>query len=115
MSKRKGTRGVILLVPCLLLLGLSAGMQETGLPSSGVGPLIEVHGREIAYVPTTAKYVTYDGAVRRIRRFSATLNMGEEDCHCPKCCDGRCYVIIYTDPIMPGGPLRLSYILWLEC
>jgi hypothetical protein len=56
MSKRKGIRGVILLVPCLLLLGTSAGMQETGLPSSGVGLLIEVHGREIAYVPTTAKY-----------------------------------------------------------
>jgi hypothetical protein len=115
MSKRKSGRGVLLLALCLLLLGLSAGMQETGLSSSEIGPLVEVHSREVAFVPVTAKHVTYDGVVRRIRRFSSTLNMGEEDCRCPKCCDGRCYVIIYTDPIVPGGPLRISYILWLEC
>jgi hypothetical protein len=24
-------------------------------------------------------------------------------------------VIVFTDPVTPGGPLRVPYILWLEC
>jgi hypothetical protein len=111
-----------------LFFGLSAGFENPGPPSQGcpvqgTAPgvtttdfqkLIEVHGPETAYIPSTAKYVKYDGVVRRIVKFSETLEEGE-DCPCPRCCDGRCYVIIFTDPITPGGPLRVPYILWLEC
>jgi len=115
MPKNTRKRTVFFLLPCTLLLGSLVGVQETGPSLPENGPFIEVHGPEVASVPATSRYVTYDGAVRRIVRFSAALNEGEEDCQCPKCCDGRCYVIIYTDPVMPGGPLRILYILWLEC
>ncbi len=76
---------------------------------------IEVHGPDIAYVPMTEKYVKYDGLVRKISRFSAALNSGEEDCKCPNCCNGHCYIIIYTGIISPVGPLMVPAILWLEC
>ncbi len=115
MSKNTHKRGFFFFLPCLLFLALSAAVQEAGPPILEKGPMIEVHGPDIAYVPATARYVTYDGVVRKIVRFSAALNKGEEDCQCPKCCQGRCYVIIYTDLVLPGGPLRILYILWLEC
>ena len=115
MSKNMHRPGVFFVLPGLLFLALSAAVQEAGPPILEKGPMIEVHGPDIVYVPTTAEYVTYGGVVRKIVKFSAALNEGEEDCQCPKCCQGRCYVIIYTDPVLPGGPLRILYILWLEC
>ena len=115
MSKLMHRPGAPFVLPGLLFLALSAAIQEAGPSRLENGPFVEVHGQGIAIVPATAKYVTYDGIVRKIMRFSAALNEGEGDCQCPKCCDGRCYVIIYTDPVVPGGPLRILYILWLEC
>ena len=115
MSKNMHRPGVFFILPGLLFLALSAAIQEAGSSQPEKGPLVEVHGQDIAYVPATAKHVTYNGVVRKIVRFSAALNEGQEDCQCPKCCQGRCYIIIYTDLVMPGGPLRMLYILWLEC
>ena len=115
MSKKRGKGGVFLFLSGTLLLGLVSGAPRTDLTSAENGASIEVHGPGIAYVPLSAKYVTYDGMVRKVSRFSATLLTGEEDCQCPKCCDGRCYVIVYTDFIFPGGFKRIPFILWLEC
>ena len=115
MPKRKNRLRVFLLLPCLLLLPLSAGIRGTSPAPLENGPFIEVHGPDVVDVPATAKYVTYDGAVRKILRFSAALNEGEAACKCPNCCNGHCYVIIATDPVNPGGPLRILYIIWLEC
>lgn len=115
MSKYMHRPGVFLVLPGLLFLALSAAIQEAGPSRPEMGPLVEVHGQDIAYVPATAKYVTYDGVVRKIVKFSAALNEAESDCRCPNCCDGHCYVIIATDPVNPGGPLRILYIIWLEC
>lgn len=128
MRKNRPLAGSAVLISGALLLGLATGFGTQEQPTSsarfqGSSPgtfralaedLIEVHGPKTAYVPTTAKYVKYDGAVRRIVEFSETLEEGD-DCPCPRCCDGRCYVIIFTDPMTPGGPLRVPYILWLSC
>lgn len=128
MPKTKRMFSPKVLLPGVLFFLLTAQVGKPGWPtrhlqlngcppgSSGMAAedLIEVHGAKAADVPTTAKYVAYDGSVRRILRFSEALTEGEE-CPCPRCCGGRCYVIIYTDPISPGGPLRVPYILWLEC
>jgi hypothetical protein len=128
MQKDKRTAIPPSLIAVALFLGLAAlaltpGLltqraQSQGSPREAQGiaaeDLIEVHGPQTAYVPTTAKYVKYDGAVRRVVKFAAALEPGE-DCPCPRCCDGRCYVIVFTDPVTPGGPLRVPYILWLEC
>ncbi len=125
-AKRKAGPSSLLCIA--LFFGLAAGFKAPVLPGQRVqdegtpagvaeivtGELIEVHGAEPACVPSTAKYVTYDGVVRKVVKFSETLDEGE-DCPCPKCCDGRCYVIVFTDPITPGGPLRVIYILWLSC
>jgi hypothetical protein len=115
MSKKRGKGGVFLFLSCTLLLGLVSGAPKTDLISAEKDAYIEVHGPSIAYVPLSAKYVTYDGMVRKVSRFSATLLTGEEDCQCPKCCNGRCYVIVYTDFIFPGGFKRIPFFIWLEC
>ena len=115
MSKKRGKRGVFLFLSCTLLLGLVSGAPRTDSTTAEKDAYIEVHGPSIAYVPLSAKYVKYDGMVRKVSRFSATLLTGEEDCQCPKCCNGECYVIIYTDFIFPGGFKRILFILWIKC
>src|SRR4030067_3722359 len=113
-QRNKMWAGGVLLFSAILL-GLSLGAQKTGLPSDKDGTYIEVHGPNIPVVPQTAKYVKYDGKIKRVVKFTETLSAGDEDCQCPKCCKGECYVIIYTDLILPGGPLRILYILWVAC
>ena len=115
MSRINGKRQVRISLFCILLLGLVARVQKADSAFVEKANYIEVHGPDIAYVPMTAKYVKYDGIVRKISKFSAIQNADEKDCQCPKCCDGSCYVIIYTGLIFPSGPIRVLYILWIEC
>jgi hypothetical protein len=106
--------GGIILVMVLLLGALSFG-QKANSPVAEKKSYIEVHGPDIAFVPMTEIYVKYDGKIKKIVRFAATQGNGKEDCKCPKCCDGICYVIIYTDVVLPGGPARVLYFLWVDC
>ena len=99
----------------VLLFGTVSVAQKTDFSVAGRKALIEVHGPKIAFVPMTEKYVTYDGKVRRIVKFTGTVEGGKADCRCPHCCDGDCYVVIYTDLMLPGGPVRTLFILWIEC
>lgn len=115
MLRINGKRQVRISLFCILLLGLVARVQKADPAFVEKANYIEVHGPDIAYVPMTAKYVKYDGIVRKISKFCAIQNVGEKDCQCPKCCDGSCSVTIYTDLILPGGPLRGLFILWIEC
>ena len=115
MLRINGKRQVRISLFCILLLGLVARVQKADPAFVEKANFIEVHGPDIAYVPMTAKYVKYDGIVRKISKFCAIQNTGENDCQCPNCCDGRCYVIIYTNIISPAGPLRILAILWIEC
>lgn len=115
MKVSNSIRGSFLFVICALFMGFVSTVHTTDLTVTGKDPYIEVHGPSIAYVPITAKYVKYDGIIKKISRFSAALSTGEEDCQCPKCCNGHCYIIIYTNIISPAGPIMILAILWLEC
>lgn len=106
-------RGCGLFLAGALLFGLVLAVQETDLPAAERATLIEVHGPNIACVPMTERFVTYDGKIRKITKFTAMVSPG--DCRCPKCCDGECYVIIYVDQIILAGPVRFLYYLWMEC
>ena len=114
MNMNKKIAGFILFG--VLLLGAFAVAQKPGSPIAGEKTFIEVHGPNIAFVPMSEIYVTYDGKVRKIVKFTETIEDGKADCRCPRCCDGNCYVIIYTNLILPGGgSLRAPFILWIEC
>ena len=112
-THKKWAGGLVLF--SAILLGLSLGAQRTGPTADRDGTYIEVHGPDIAYVPLTTKYVKYDGKIKKVVRFAETLSEGEVECQCPKCCEGYCYVIIFTNVLLPKGPLKTLYILWLEC
>ena len=115
MTRNMGKKTAFLFLSCVILLGLASGAHRTDPVTATEEAYIEVHGPSIAFVPLSAKYVTYDGVVRKVSRFAATLLTGEQNCRCPNCCDGRCYVLVYTDLIVPVGPKRMLFILWVDC
>jgi hypothetical protein len=115
MINDKGKKVALLFLSGTLLLGFLSGAHTTDLTAVEGGDYIEVHGPSIACVPLTAKYVKYDGIVRKIAMFAEALSPGDEDCQCPKCCEGHCYVVIYIGFVSPSGPVRMLAILWLEC
>lgn len=59
---------------------------------------IEVCSNGIVHVPKDVKYVKCNGIVRKVLGFVEVLPDEMEDCRCPKCCDGECYVIVIKDP-----------------
>jgi hypothetical protein len=69
---------------------------------------IEVCANGIVYVPLNTKYVKCFGVIRKVDHFSDVLTMGVEDCHCPKCCGGDCYVVVADE----HGGFRF---LWASC
>lgn len=113
MTMKKRIGGLIL---AIALLSGPAFVVETADPPAPESPAyIEVHGPDIAYVPLTETFVKYDGQIRRIAGFAAMVDDGTADCRCPNCCDGKCYIIITTDLILPGGPIRILARLWIDC
>ena len=70
--------------------------------------LIEVCAKGPVYVSAGTKFVKCYGVIRRVVRFSDVLTLGMEDCKCPKCCGGDCYVPVLTEM----GEIR---ILWMSC
>jgi hypothetical protein len=69
---------------------------------------IEVCANGIVYIPANTKFVKCYGVIRKVIRFSDVLTLGMEDCKCPKCCNGECYVFIASE----SGDIRT---LWLSC
>lgn len=69
---------------------------------------IEVCANGIVYVPPNTKFVKCYGVIRRVIRFSDVLTLVIEDCKCPKCCDGECYVPVISEM----GDIR---IMWMSC
>ena len=124
-------RAMIVLVMATALVAAALEAQSF---ISELNNCVEVGGGKIATVPLDAKYVKYNGQVRRVVKFASTLSDGQGDCKCPKCCDGGCYVIIYVGAAqaaaapagLPGAgasslrstsdPLvHILYILWVVC
>ena len=93
-----------------LIVVLSAGPSAPKADS-----YIEVGGGKIVYVPRTAQYVKFNGQVRKIARFASTLSAEEKDCYCPTCCNGSCYVIIFSDNLSKKGPIIILSVIWLSC
>jgi hypothetical protein len=69
---------------------------------------IEVCANGIVYVPANAKFVKCYGVIRKVIRFSDVLTESMEDCRCPKCCDGDCYVLVVSE----SGDIR---VMWISC
>jgi hypothetical protein len=99
----------------VLFIGLAIAVLNAGSYIREKDSYVEVGGGKIAYVPRTAEFVKVNGQVRRIVKFSSALSNAEKDCECPKCCDGYCFVIIFTD----GGPIKnpiiILSVVWVAC
>ncbi len=116
MIKSKNGAGLFLALFGVLFLGLVSGVPGTDPPvaDTEMGPRVEVHGPDIAYVPLNAKYVTYDGVVHKITRFASAAGAAPGECNCPSCCDGACYIVVYSNVLALNGPPSL-YFIWIDC
>jgi len=106
---------VFIALTCVFSIGSVIAVLNAGSSIPKKDSYIEVGGSKIVYVPRTAQYVKFNGQVRKIVRFASTLNAGEKDCRCPTCCNGYCYVIVYTDRVPGSNPISPLAILWVSC
>ena len=115
MRKTLGRKMILIALACAVSLGLANAVLKAGSYLTERESYIEVYSDKVVYVPMTAQYVKYNGQVRKIAKLAVSLSEGDEDCKCPKCCDGYCYIIIYIDcgPIL--NPIRMLGILWIAC
>lgn len=116
MKKARGIFSVIVIllvsISAVCLLGAVAIKKK---PMQSRPSYVEISGSEITYVPQTSSYVKIDGKLTRIVRFEPYRQQAETDCRCPKCCNGICYIIVYSDAVILNQPIRLLYFLWLDC
>jgi hypothetical protein len=115
MKNSIGKKVVLIALTCVFSIGLVIAVLNAGSSTPKKDSYIEVGGSKIVYVPRTAKYVQFNGQIRRVVRFDSTLSAGERDCKCPKCCNGYCYVIVYTDSVPDSNPISPLYVLWVSC
>jgi hypothetical protein len=108
-------RVVLVALTCVFSIGLVIAVLNAGSSTPKKDSYIEVGGGKIVYVPRTAQYVKFNGQIRKVVRFDSTLSVGGNDCKCPKCCDGYCYVIVYTDSVPGSNPISPLVILWASC
>jgi len=115
MKNPVGKKLVLVALSCILMVGLVNAVLAAGSYLRDRAGYVEVGGGKLAYVPRTAQFVKVDGRVKRIVKFASTVSAAEASCQCPKCCNGFCYVFVYTDSLLGGSSiLSLSYI-WVEC
>lgn len=116
MTNRRSSIRVLLVFISVVFLGVSSRALKLEHPSgTPTDAYIEVHGEGMPCVPLGTKFVKYDGEIRKISRFSVALNEGELDCQCPNCCNGECYIVVFTEIIVGGSPIRVPAIIWLPC
>lgn len=112
LAKKK----VILIgLSAVFLLGLAMAFLNAGSYLKEKQGYFEVSSGKIAYVPRTARFVKVDGKIKRIVRFATTLNAAEKDCECPHCCQGNCYIIVFSDSALIAGPIMPLFVLWVAC
>lgn len=115
MKSSIGKKVVLIALACVFSMGLVIAVSNAGSSTPKKDSYIEVGGGKIVYVPRATQYVKFNGQIRKIVRFASTLSSDEIDCKCPNCCNGSCYVIIYTDGIPGRGPIIVMWVLWLSC
>jgi len=92
-----GKRLALAALGCVILLGLTSAVVKASAYLSEQKTYVEVAGDRTAYVPRDAQFVKYHGQVRRITTWAAAPASDPKDCKCPHCCDGTCYIWIYSD------------------
>jgi hypothetical protein len=115
MKSSIGKKVVLIALACVFSMGLVIAVLYAGSNTPKKDSYIEVGGGKIVYVPRTTQYVKFNGQIRKIVRFASTLSEGEKDCKCPKCCDGYCYVIVYSDSVPGSNPILPLFVIWLSC
>ena len=108
-------RVVLIVLACVFSIGLVIAVLNAGSSTPKEDSYIEVGGGKIVYVPRTTQFVKFNGQVRKIVRFASTLSAEEQDCQCPNCCKGYCYVIIFTDGSPVKGPIIILSVIWMAC
>ncbi len=106
---------VLAALGCVLVLGLVIAVLEAGSYLQERDGYIEVGGGKTVYVPGNAQFVKVNGQVKRIVRFASTVSSAPANCQCPNCCEGICYVVIYTDAIVGGKSVLSLGVAWVKC
>jgi hypothetical protein len=115
MTSHKFKSGVLIVVLTLALCGMPSTDLKLDLVASPTDEYVEIQGSGITFVPLSTKCVKYRGEVKKISRFSIVLAEGELDCQCPNCCNGECYIVVFTEIIVGGSPVRVPAIIWIPC
>jgi hypothetical protein len=115
MKNSISKRVALIAFTCVLSIGLVIAVLNAGASSPKKDFYIEVGGGKISYVPRTTQYVKFNGQIRKIARFASTLSSDEKNCKCPNCCDGYCYVIVFTDGSPVIGPIIILSVIWFAC
>jgi len=106
---------VLITFTCVFSIGLVIAVLNAGASAPKKDSYIEVGGGKIVYVPRTTQYVKFNGQIRKIERFASTLSPNEKDCKCPNCCNGSCYVIVFSDGNPIFGPIIILSVIWFSC
>jgi hypothetical protein len=106
---------LVIFVASISTAWLLASVNINKISKQARAAYIEVGGPEIAYIPFNTNYVKYKGEVRKIIRIEPYREQAAEDCQCPKCCGGSCYIIVYSDVIILAEPMRMLYRIWIDC
>ena len=98
--------------------------------------IIEVCANGIVYLPPGTKLVKCYRKIMKIIRITPYLaeleqqtKDGGEDCHCPRCCDGECYIVVscegaheesaysdsYASENESGSNMGVLCAVWLFC
>jgi len=115
MSNTMKKRVSLVGLACLFLIGMASGIPNAATDQKNSDSYIEIVANRITYVPRTAEYVKVNGQVRKIVRFATELTKAEEDCKCPHCCKGSCYIIVFTDSLILNKPIVMLAFIWLSC
>ena len=120
MTTKKALLAFGLIVASAVLL---SSFQNAQSYIKEIGGYVEICANGLAYVPSDAAYVKCNGVIRKVVGITDALMMSEIDCECPNCCDGFCFIIIYTDPDPAGesgspfaaeGSPQIKF-LWMSC
>jgi len=116
MENSAGKKTVLIGFAFVFFVGLVAMVMNAHSYTKEREGYIEVGGDRIAYVPRMAKFVKVNGEVRRIVKFASSLSAADEDCECPYyCCKGSCYIIVFSDGLPGGNPIKVLTVIWLAC
>jgi len=116
MTHHRIKGGALAVLIGALFLGVSSPGQKPDRPFGiRADEYIEVHGSCVPCIPVGTKFIKYDGKIRKVLKFKLVLEAGIMDCQCPNCCNGECYIVVFTEIIVGGSPVRVPAIIWLPC